>query len=144
MLVSRISQLIAFAASTANSTALRFNTGKAPGNPRQVGHVCVFGSPPYLLTQPQNAFVSVKSWTCTSSPITGWYLARISGEIAVIVDIGTSILPSACLLPVTRILVFGVGVRKSAQPDSRTTHRNERETPAQDAQLRSRPQARAS
>jgi len=59
--VSRISQLIALAASTANSTARRFKTGSAPGNPRQVGQICVFGSPPYLLTQPQNAFDSVKS-----------------------------------------------------------------------------------
>src|SRR6266700_5698821 len=87
MLVSRISQLIALAASTANSTALRFSTGSAPGNPRHVGQTCVFGSPPYLFTQPQNAFDSVRSWTWTSSPITGWYLARTSGDSAVMVDI---------------------------------------------------------
>src|ERR1700712_486455 len=99
MLVSRISQLIALAASTANSTARRFNTGSAPGSPRQVGQICVFGSPPYLFTQPQNAFEAVKSCTWTSSPITGWYLARISGVMAVIVDIGTLILPSVVLHP---------------------------------------------
>jgi len=46
MLVSRISQWIAFDASTANSTARRFNTGNAPGSPRQFGQMCVFGSPP--------------------------------------------------------------------------------------------------
>ncbi len=68
MLVSRISQLIAFAASTANSTALRFSTGSAPGSPRQVGQICVFGSPPYLFTQPQNAFDSVKKLNMDLQP----------------------------------------------------------------------------
>src|SRR5690242_905443 len=42
--------------------------------------------------QPQNAFVSVRSWTWTSSPMTGWYFAKISGASAVIVDIFTLIL----------------------------------------------------
>jgi hypothetical protein len=34
------------------------------------------------LTQPQKALEAVISWTWTSSPMTGWYLARISGESA--------------------------------------------------------------
>src|SRR5271154_4550561 len=85
---------MALAANTANSTARRFNTGSAPGSPRQVGQTCVFGSPPYWFTQPQKAFDSVSSCTWTSSPITGWYLARTSGERAVAVDIFSLILAS--------------------------------------------------
>src|SRR6202789_3217073 len=80
MLVSRISQPMAFAASTANSTACFLSTGSAPGRPRQTGQTWVLGSPPYSLMQPQKALERVSSWTWTSRPMTGWYLARISGE----------------------------------------------------------------
>jgi hypothetical protein len=51
-----------------------------------VGQTWVFGSPPYWLTQPQKAFVAVRSWTWTSSPMTGWYFAKTSDESAVAVD----------------------------------------------------------
>src|ERR1700685_822774 len=87
MLVSRISQPMALAASTANSTACLLSTGSAPGRPRQVGQTWVLGSPPYSLRQPQKALGCGRSWTWTSSPMTGWYLARTSGESAEIVDI---------------------------------------------------------
>src|ERR1035437_2354243 len=100
MLVSQISQWIAFAASTASPTARRFSTGSAPGSPRHVGHTCAFGSPPYWFTHPQKAFDAVSNWTWTSSPITGWYLARTSGETALIVDIFTSILATR---PISRV-----------------------------------------
>src|SRR5665213_329849 len=83
MLVSRISQLMALAARTANSTAWRLSTGSAPGRPRQVGQTWVLGSPPYSLRQPQKALDCVSSWTWTSRPMTGWYLSRTSGESAV-------------------------------------------------------------
>src|SRR5579862_895415 len=61
------------AASTANSTALRLRTGKAPGNPRHTGQTLVLGGSPKWVEQEQNIFVVVRSWTCTSSPITGSY-----------------------------------------------------------------------
>src|SRR5277367_517 len=93
---------MALAANTANSTARRFNTGSAPGSPRQVGQTCVFGSPPYRFTHPQKAFDSVSSCTWTSSPITGWYFARTSGESRVAVDIISLILPSRAR-PVRRL-----------------------------------------
>src|SRR5665213_163717 len=82
MLVSRISQPMALAASTANSTACLLSTGRAPGRPRQMGQTWVLGSPPYSFLQPQKALERVRSWTWTSRPITGWYLARTSGESA--------------------------------------------------------------
>src|SRR5271154_5349340 len=77
---SRISQLMAVAASTANSTARLLSTGSAPGSPRQTGQMLVFGGAPNFAEQLQKAFVRVSSCTWTSSPITGSYLVRISGE----------------------------------------------------------------
>src|ERR1700679_2505300 len=71
---------MAVAASTAYSTATLFNTGSAPGKPRQAGQICVFGSPPNLFAQPQKALVLVSSWTWTSSPMTGSYRSSTSGE----------------------------------------------------------------
>src|SRR5271155_1354289 len=76
---SRTWQLRASEASVANSTERWLRTGKAPGRPRQVGQMLVFGSAPKRLAQPQKALVSVRSWTWTSSPMTGSYLARMSG-----------------------------------------------------------------
>src|SRR5580704_2928769 len=70
---SLIWHLSAMAASTANSTACRFSTGKAPGSPRHTGHTFVFGGLPNWVEQPQKIFVLVRSWTCTSSPMTGSY-----------------------------------------------------------------------
>src|SRR6266513_3427513 len=76
MEVSRISQFSAMAANTANSTALRFSTGKAPGSPRQTGQTFVLGGSPNRVEHEQKIFVTVRSCTCTSSPLTGSYLAR--------------------------------------------------------------------
>src|SRR5437016_1994975 len=73
MLVSRIWQFSASAASTANSTARLFSTGNAPGSPRHTGQTFVFGAAPNLLEHPQNALVWVSSWTWTSNPITASY-----------------------------------------------------------------------
>jgi hypothetical protein len=64
-------QFSAVDASTANSTARLFSTGSAPGSPRHVGHIWVFGADPNRVRHPQKAFVVVRSCTCTSSPITG-------------------------------------------------------------------------
>src|SRR5271154_1667107 len=77
---SRISQLMAVAASTANSTARLLSTGSAPGSPRHIGQTFVLGAAPNFAEQPQKALVRVSNCTWTPSPITGSYLVRISGE----------------------------------------------------------------
>src|SRR5580658_3549432 len=59
----------------ASSTAARFSTGRAPGKPRQTGKTLLFGCAPKLVGQAQKILVAVASWTCTSRPITGSYLA---------------------------------------------------------------------
>src|SRR5256885_15869276 len=80
MEVSRISQFSAIAARVANSTALRFRTGKAPGNPRHTGQTFELGGAPKRVEQEQKIFVAVSSWTWTSSPITGSYFFRAGAE----------------------------------------------------------------
>ena len=45
-------------------------TGRAPGSPRQTGQVLALGSSAGSVEQPQKIFVSVSSWTWTSSPMT--------------------------------------------------------------------------
>src|SRR5580698_10697242 len=87
MEVSLIRQLSAIAASTAKSTALRFSTGKAPGRPRQTGQTFVFGGAPKCVEHEQKILDTVRSWTCTSSPITGSYLARAATEVSGVVAI---------------------------------------------------------
>src|SRR5260221_4674382 len=82
MEVSRTWQPSAIAASAANSTAFRFNTGSAPGSPRQTGQTLVLGGAPKLVEQAQKIFDAVSNWTCTSSPITGSYFARTSSASA--------------------------------------------------------------
>jgi hypothetical protein len=72
--------LQAIAARTANSTAFRFSTGKAPGSPRHTGHTFVFGGSPKRVEHEQKIFEAVSSCTWTSSPMTGSYLARRSSE----------------------------------------------------------------
>jgi len=69
-------------ASVAISTARRFKTGRLPGNPKHTGHTFEFGASPNRFAHPQKIFVAVNSCTCTSSPMTGSYLASISGAIA--------------------------------------------------------------
>src|ERR1035441_9269917 len=63
----------------ASSTAAPLSTGSAPGRPRQTGQTLLFGCAPKLVGQPQKIFVAVASWTCTSRPMTGSYLAISSG-----------------------------------------------------------------
>src|ERR1700681_3455950 len=89
MEVSLMRQPSATAASTAKSTALRFSTGRAPGRPRQTGQTLVFGGAPKRVEQEQKILVTVNSWTCTSSPITGSYLARVATEISGVVAISS-------------------------------------------------------
>ena len=72
----------AIAARAANSTAFRFNTGKAPGSPRHTGHTLEFGGSPKRVEHEQKIFDAVNSWTWTSSPITGSYFASTSSETA--------------------------------------------------------------
>src|ERR1700687_3097182 len=77
----------AIAPRAANSTALRFSTGKAPGSPRQTGHTFVFGGSPKRVEHEQKIFDAVSSCTWTSSPMTGSYFARRSPETAGVVAI---------------------------------------------------------
>src|SRR5574340_557141 len=80
-------QLSAMAASTAYSTALRLSTGSAPGRPRHTGQTLRLGGSPKRVEQEQKILLSVSSWTCTSSPITGSYRARTAAEISCVVAI---------------------------------------------------------
>src|ERR1700693_6301863 len=80
-------QFNALAASVANSTARRFSTGSAPGRPRHTGQTLVFGGSPKCVEQEQKILEAVRSWTCTSSPITGSYLARADTEMSGVVAI---------------------------------------------------------
>src|ERR1700722_18317825 len=75
------------AASVANSTARRFSTGSAPGKPRHTGQTLVFGGSPKCVEQEQKILLAVRSWTCTSRPITGSYLARADTEMSGVVAI---------------------------------------------------------
>src|SRR5216684_499375 len=77
----------AIAARAANSTALRFSTGKAPGSPRQTGHTFVLGGSPKRVEHEQKIFDAVSNCTWTSSPMTGSYFARRSSETAGVVAI---------------------------------------------------------
>src|SRR5262247_4011127 len=71
-----MSQCSASPARTAYSTLFRFRTGRTPGMPRQTGQTWVFGDAPNFVGQPQKIFESVRSWQCTSSPITGSQRSR--------------------------------------------------------------------
>ena len=55
----------------ARVTASFESTGRAPGSPRQTGQTFVLGSSPKRLRQEQKSLVFVRSWTCTSRPMTG-------------------------------------------------------------------------
>src|ERR1035441_7095528 len=84
---SLIWQLSAIEASIANSTAWRLSTGSGPGNPRHTGHTLVFGGLPNWVEQPQKILVLVRSWTWTSSPMTGSYLDCVATGDAGVVTI---------------------------------------------------------
>src|SRR6266852_5464874 len=73
---------MASAARMAISTARLLRTGNVPGRPRQTGHTLEFGGSPKRVEQPQKIFVLVASWTWTSRPMTGSYLASSSGDMA--------------------------------------------------------------
>ena len=61
----------------AKSTARAFSTGSAPGRPRHTGQTSVFGGAPVRTAHPQNIFVSVASWACISSPMTGSHVIAV-------------------------------------------------------------------
>src|SRR3989442_13895730 len=71
MLFPAISQPNALPALIAISTAPRFSAGSAPGSPRQTGQTCVLGGAPNAVGQVQKILLRVRSWACTSSPMTG-------------------------------------------------------------------------
>src|SRR5689334_20740974 len=68
-------QFSAMAARVAYSTALRFSTGSAPGQPRHTGQTLLLGGSPKRVEHEQKILLVVSSCTCTSSPITGSYRA---------------------------------------------------------------------
>jgi hypothetical protein len=61
----------------ANSTARRFKTGRDPGCPVHTGHVNELGSSPKAVEHPQKIFDFVRSWACTSRPMTGSYSIEV-------------------------------------------------------------------
>src|SRR6516165_4080419 len=73
-----MAQLSAIAVFMAMLTASRFSTGNAPGRPRHTGQVLELGGSPKRVEQEQKILDCVRSWTCTSSPITASYGVRIS------------------------------------------------------------------
>src|SRR5882724_12057124 len=83
-------QFNAIAACVANSTALRFKTGNAPGNPRHTGQTWVFGAAPNCVEHEQKILVVVRSWTWTSRPMTGsyfvWADCDVAGSVAISAD----------------------------------------------------------
>src|SRR5258708_25281772 len=64
--------------------ARSFTTGSERGRPRQTGQVCVFGSAPNVVMQPQNILVRVPSSTCVSIPKTGSYFCSASSYVTVV------------------------------------------------------------
>src|SRR3954471_874188 len=82
MEVSRISQFSAIAARVANSTALQFRTGNAPGSPRHTGQTFELGGSPKWVEQEQKIFDAVSNCTWTSSPITGSYFDLAETELS--------------------------------------------------------------
>src|SRR5918999_410317 len=70
MLVSCTVQPSAIAPRTASLIASALGTGNAPGKPRHTGQTLVLGGSPNVVRLPQNILVRVRSWTCTSNPIT--------------------------------------------------------------------------
>src|SRR5882757_6010119 len=52
-------------------TASALSTGREPGRPRQTGQTFELGRAPNEVEQAQNALVLVRSWACTSRPMTG-------------------------------------------------------------------------
>src|SRR6185312_6400947 len=106
-------QLRASAPRIASSTAWRLSTGKAPGSARHTGQTFVLGGAPNASAQPQKILVRVASWQCTSSPITGSYLAICSGEAS---SIGAAIIRSSSGYPGRTRLRFG-----GEEPDDHIT-----------------------
>src|SRR5580692_1024593 len=97
----------AIAASTAKSTALRFSTGSAPGRPRQTGQTLVFGGAPKRVEHEQKILDTVNSWTCTSSPITGSYLARAPAAVSGVVAISSDYKGFAAIGPSRSLVKLG-------------------------------------
>ena len=62
---------------TASAITSLFITGNVPGCARETGLTCVFANAPKLLLSPENNLLFVRSWACTSKPITTSYLSLI-------------------------------------------------------------------
>src|SRR5215475_11872289 len=64
------------AALIAITTATRFKTGRAPGNPRQTGQVLTLGASPKRVEHEQNNLDFVRSCAWHSRPMTASYFMR--------------------------------------------------------------------
>ena len=62
---------------TASAITSLFITGSVPGCASTTGLTCVFGSAPNEILSPQKSLLLVRSWACTSNPITTSYLSLI-------------------------------------------------------------------
>src|ERR1700694_3751018 len=105
MEVSLTWRLRACEALTANSTTCWLRTGSAPGIPRQTGQTLVLGSEPKTLGQAQKILVLVRSWTCTSRPITVSYLDRTSTDFFAVIAIWNPII-NGCRCKVSKFQRF--------------------------------------
>jgi hypothetical protein len=69
-----------------SSTARRLITGNEPGSAMQTGQTRVFGSSgspgAAAVGQSQNIFEAVRSWACTSMPMTVSYLVLTRADTA--------------------------------------------------------------
>src|SRR5579863_6220832 len=97
MEVSFTWQCNAIAASVANSTTFLFNTGSAPGMPRQTGHTLLFGAAPNRVEHEQKILVAVSNWTCTSSPITGSNRVSLTTDVSGTLTISSDYKTGRCL-----------------------------------------------
>src|SRR4029077_5075415 len=96
-----MAQFSAIPASTANSTAFLLSTGSEPGIPRHTGQTFVFGGFPKRAEQEQKILLAVRSWTCTSRPMTGSYFARAATVESGVVTISSDYTPASHALPQT-------------------------------------------
>jgi hypothetical protein len=97
---SGVSAPIAAPVASTSSTARRLITGSAPGSPRQTGQTWLFGrAPSYAVEHEQNIFDAVRSWQCTSTPMTASYRswAALSGRAAPVV-----VITAECRIPADR------------------------------------------
>jgi hypothetical protein len=108
-----MAQWVATPVLMAKSTTFSFNTGRAPGNPRQTGQVWELGWLPKEVAQPQKILVSVVSWAWTSSPMTTSYLESMVQSFRISAFLAGFHLLQGCpvAMPVRRLFVSVSGAQ---------------------------------